>query len=82
MATHDNIFDRVKSLNPEAESMIKDFVNMAGNDGLVIFTEDMTDDEKEMAVFESLLKEGYSAEEADKEAKKRLLKIEAILRQI
>lgn len=82
MATHNNIFERVKSLNPQAESMIKDFVSMAGGDGLVIFTEDMTDNEKEMAVFQTLLKQGYTAEEADKEAKKRLLKIEAIFRQI
>ncbi|HAK87653.1 MAG TPA: hypothetical protein DCP24_01030 [Nitrospiraceae bacterium] len=62
--------------------MIKDFIGMAGSDGMVIFTEDMTADEKEMAVFESLLKEGYTAEEADSEAKKKLLKIETIFRQI
>ncbi|MEM7827729.1 MAG: hypothetical protein QW561_00160 [Candidatus Aenigmatarchaeota archaeon] len=82
MATPENILDRARSLNPTAESMIKDFISMAGSEGLVIFTEDMTDDEKEMAVFESLLREGYTAQEADREAKKRLKTIKAIFSQV
>ncbi len=66
MAEREDIRNRVKIINPQAEVMLQEFIQTAGGKGLIIFTEDMTSEEEEMAVFESLIKEGISIEEAER----------------
>jgi hypothetical protein len=76
MAEREDIKDRVRRINPQAEVILQEFMQTAGN--IMVFTEDMTTEEKEMVVFESLIKEGISIEEAERLTPIRLKEAEFI----
>lgn len=76
MAERENIRDRIRRISPQAEVILQEFIQTAGN--VMVFTEDMTTEEKEMVVFESLIKEGISIEEAERLAPIRLKESESI----
>jgi len=78
MASSENIIDRIKKTSPDMAEVVSDFIQLAGGEGLLILTDDMTTTEKEMVVFELLLKEGYSAEDAERLAPIRLKESEDI----
>jgi hypothetical protein len=76
MAEKENIRDRTRRLNPQIQAL-SDQIDAAlkeqGFTGpLVELTEDMTPEEEEMAMFEGLLKEGFSPGEAEVKAKQRI----------
>ena len=55
------------------------FAKLTGKSApFALITDDMTEDEREMAIFEMLLKQGFPEDEATKEAKKQLEKLNAI----
>lgn len=78
MAEREDIRSRIKRINPQAEAMLQEFIQTAGEKGLMVFTEDMTYEEKEMVVFEALIKEGISVEEAERLTPIRLKEAEDI----
>ncbi|WP_028844916.1 MULTISPECIES: hypothetical protein [Thermodesulfovibrio] len=73
------VLQNMKRKDPKTAITIKEIVSkileFAREDGtpiksaIVIIDEDMTEEEKEMALFEGFLKEGYSPEEADKKVR-------------
>lgn len=74
------VLQNMKRKDPKTAITIQEIVNkileFARADGtpiksaiVIIDEEDMTEEEKDMALFEGFLKEGYSPEEADKKAK-------------
>ena len=63
--------------------IIQDFIHACGGTkGMVMLTEDMTPEEKEMAVFKALVEDGYSPEEAARIAPIRLKEDMAIFASI
>jgi len=76
----EDIRDRVRRINPEAlkiMDMVDEEARKLGCSGVsVVTTEDMTEEEEEMALFEGYLKEGYSEDIAAKKAKEAMALIE------
>jgi len=76
MAEKENLRDRIKLVNPYAlgvTDLMKQNLREAGYKGPVVeVTEDMSREEKEMALFEGFLKEGCSSDEANRKAKEWL----------
>jgi hypothetical protein len=83
MAEKENIRDRVRRLNPKALALsdqIEAAMRAHGFSGHVVdLTEDMTDEEQEMAIFEGLIKEGFSPQEAEVMAGERLNLLRKVL---
>lgn len=75
MATRDNIRKRIQQINPAALELIdraQEIARGCGHtDTPVITTEDMTEDEMKMAICESLLNDGMTADAAQMETEKR-----------
>lgn len=75
MATRDDIRKRIQQINPAALELIDRAQEMARSMGHtetpVITTEDMTEDEMKMAIYEALLKDGRDADTAERETEKR-----------
>lgn len=74
MANKEDIRQRSLKVSPQI-TVLSDKIDklLAGHGfkgNIVTLTEDMTLEEEEMAIFEGLLKEGYSADEAEAKAKK------------
>lgn len=84
MAYKEDVMAKIKRETPEAYRIIKTIdkaVRKEGGTGaMVTLTEDMTDEEQEMAIFEGLLKEGYPPEIADQKAKQWLHKMNTIFK--
>lgn len=82
MAERENIRDRARRLNSKIQALsdtIDAAIRKQGYDGNIIeLTEDMIPEEKEMALFEGLLKEGYSENIAVKKAKETLVLMDRI----
>ncbi len=73
----EDIMEKIKRTNPQAYYIMKVFdeclAEVGGQSSVVVTTtDDMTDEEKEMALFEGFLKEGYPVEVAEKKAKEWL----------
>ena len=77
MAEKEDVIERIKRTNPAAYRGIKLFDDCLKEAGCppgvtVTTTDDMTDEEKEMTLFEGFLKEGYNQEAAERKAKEWL----------
>lgn len=72
MAERENIRDRIRRINPRAleiNDKLDEILRRIGYTGAIVdTTEDMTDDEKELVLFEGFLKEGYPREIAEQKA--------------
>lgn len=69
----EDIMEKIKRTNPEAYYIMKVFDECLAEVGcqssvVVTTTDDMTDEEQEMALFEGFLREGYPGEVAEKKA--------------
>jgi len=77
MAEKEDVIERIKRTNLAAYRAIKLFDDCLKEAGCppgvtVTTTDDMTDEETEMALFEGFLKEGYDHEAAERKAKEWL----------
>lgn len=76
MAYKEDVMAKIKRETPEAYYIMKTIDDIARKEGatgaVVTVTEDMTDEEQEMALFEGFLKEGYPPDVADQKAKQWL----------
>lgn len=76
MANKENIREKIRQVNPQAlevNDLMKENLREAGYTGAVVeVTEDMSREEKEMALFEGFLKEGLSQDEAAAKARQWL----------
>lgn len=74
--------ERIKYETPQVYRAICDLqriISSIGSTGAtVITTEDMSEEEEEMALFEGFLKEGYPPQIAEKKAKEWVQKMKAI----
>ena len=75
MAKKEDIFERIRRINPQAPDMIDEIIeNLRKHgcdcDAMGFLTEDMTFEEIKMVCLETNLKAGLSLEEAQKEAEK------------
>lgn len=73
MAEKDDIYKKIKRVDPKAAAII-DGIRQALTEKRqhsveVLVTEDMSEDEEEMAIYEGLLKEGYPPDIAAERAK-------------
>lgn len=77
MAERESIRDRIRRAQPDpkvraaCDAIDKVIAQSVGGE-MVLLNEDMTAEEQEMAIFAGLLKEGYTAEEAERKAKEQL----------
>lgn len=82
MAEREDIKKRIRKTDPWALRMVEELdrlmAKLGGSGVAVIATEDMTQEEKEMALFEGFLKEGYPVEVADRKAKEWLSLAESL----
>ena len=77
MAERESIRDRIRRVQPDPKvraacDVIEKVIVQSVGGEMVLLTEDMTAEEQEMAIFAGLLKEGYTAEEAERKAKEQL----------
>jgi hypothetical protein len=79
MASSENIINRIKKTNPDMAEVVRDFISATGSKGLIMLTDDMTPEEEEMAVFKSLIEDGYSAEDAEHLAPVSLRELKTVL---
>lgn len=75
--------EKIKRTNPQAYHILKVFdeclAELGGHGSVsVTTTDDMPEEEKEMALFEGFLKEGYPVEEAEKKAREWLAMVKRI----
>ncbi|MEC4685397.1 MAG: hypothetical protein VST71_06670 [Nitrospirota bacterium] len=72
MAERENIRERIRKVNPGAVHLIRrmdrQLLNAGYRGAIVDTTEDMTEDEEWMALFEGFLREGYAEAEAQAKA--------------
>jgi len=80
MASSENIIDRIKKTSPDMAEVVSDFISATGSKGLIMLTDDMTPEEEEMAVFKSLIEDGYSTEDAERLAPVSLKELKPFLR--
>ncbi len=84
MAEREDIRDRIRRINPKALEIMDIFdeeYRKAGGTGVTVdTTEDMTEEEKEMALFEGFIKEGYPPDIADRQAKEWRIRMERLFR--
>ena len=78
--------EKIKRTNPQVHHIMKVFdeclAKVGGTIGAVVTTtDDMTEEEQEMALFEGFLKEGYPVDIADRKAKEWLAMIKEFAEQ-
>ncbi len=72
MAKTENIRRKIIQGDPAAGKIIEELLKIPSSGSTVITTEDMTDEEEEIELIAGFMKEGYSQQDAEKEAKRWL----------